>query len=54
MPQGEGWGREGFHSYYSDIGKGEEKEDTLLWSKKKTIYYFRVVKSKREVAKAGT
>jgi len=41
---GWGWGREGFHSHCSDIGKGEEKEDTLSWSKKKTIYYFRVVK----------
>ena len=37
---GWGWGREGFHSHCSDIGKGEEKEDTLSWSKKKTIYYF--------------
>ena len=46
---GWGWGREGFHSYCSDIGKGEEREDTLsclkrkqyavsgLWSKKEKL-----------------
>ena len=44
---GWGWGREGFHSYCSDIGKGEEREDTLSCLKRKQYAVSGLWKKKR-------